>query len=67
MITAMLDYVKTILQKVSFNSHLFERELKKGLNYLAPAEMEEFRQWCYQKFGKMYQPILNRHFSPTYF
>jgi hypothetical protein len=63
----MSDYVKTILQKVSFNSYLFERELKKGLGYLAPAELEEFRHWCYERFGKMYQPILNRCFSPAYF
>ncbi len=27
----MLDYVKTILQKVSFSRVIFERELKKGL------------------------------------
>lgn len=63
----MLDYVKTILQKVSFNSHLFERELKKGINYLAPTELEEFRVWCYQMYGRTYQPILNRYFSSSYF
>jgi hypothetical protein len=63
----MLDYVKTILQKVSFNSYLFERELKKGLRDLRPAEIEEFRVWCYEMFGPIYQPILNRHFKPIYF
>ncbi|MBC6367649.1 hypothetical protein [Algoriphagus sp. AK58] len=62
----MLEYVKTILQKVSFNRYLFERELKKGLRYLVPAEIEEFRDWCYEMFGRTYQPILNRYFKPTY-
>lgn len=62
----MLDYLKTILQKVSFNSYLFERELKKGLNYLKPSELEEFRSWCYEMFGRTYQPILNRYFYPSY-
>lgn len=58
----MIEYVKTILQKVSFSTYLFERELKKGLRYLMPAEIEEFRDWCYQMFGKSHQPILNRYF-----
>ncbi|MFC5192928.1 hypothetical protein ACFPIK_14220 [Algoriphagus aquatilis] len=62
----MLEYVKTILQKVSFNRFLFERELRKGLRYLVPAELEEFKIWCYDMFGSMYQSILNRHFQPTY-
>ena len=56
----MLEYVKTILQKVSFSKHLFERELRKGLRYLMPAELNEFRDWCYEMFGLTYQPILNR-------
>jgi hypothetical protein len=43
----MLDYVKTILQKVSFNRFLFERELKKGIGYLLPEELVEFKLFCY--------------------
>jgi hypothetical protein len=64
--TAMLEYVKTILQKVSFNAHLFERELKKGMKYLMPTELEEFKDWCYSTFGRSHQPILNRYFRPAY-
>ncbi len=64
--TAMLEYVKTILQKVSFNAYLFERELKKGMKYLMPTELEEFRDWCYATFGMSHKPILNRYFRPTY-
>lgn len=60
----MLDYVKTILQKVSFNGFLFERELKKGLAYLLPAEILEVKKWCYEKFGHLHQAILVRHFGP---
>lgn len=63
---AMLEYVKTILQKVSFSKQLFERELKKGIRYLLPAELEEFRDWCYDSFGISHRPILNRYFSPIY-
>ena len=60
----MLDYVKTILQKVSFNRFLFERELKKGIGYLLPEEFLEFKVWCYAKFGHLHQTILLRHVGP---
>ncbi|MBD3628335.1 hypothetical protein [Cyclobacterium sp.] len=58
----MMEYVKTILLKVSFDSKLFEKELRKGLNLLVPTELEEFRVWCYKTFSKLYEPILNKYF-----
>jgi hypothetical protein len=64
--TTMLEYVKTILQKVSFSTYLFERELKKGIRYLVPSELEEFKNWCYESFGPIHRPILNRYFVPAY-
>lgn len=51
-----------ILDKVSFDSKLFEKELKKGLKELLPVEMKELKNWCYEKFGKIYQTILNKVF-----
>ncbi len=60
----MLDYVKTILQKVSFSRVIFERELKKGLYLLLPEERLEFKAWCYQNFGHLHQAILLRHVGP---
>ncbi len=62
----MINYVKTILQKVSFSKYLFERELKKGLKLILPSELEEFRDWCYEMFGKIHLSILNRHFAPAF-
>ncbi|WP_343853920.1 hypothetical protein [Algoriphagus jejuensis] len=62
----MLEYVKTILLKVSFSTYLFERELKKGIRYLVPAELEEFRDWCYASFGLSHRPILNRYFVTAF-
>lgn len=62
----MIDYVKTILQKVSFSKHLFERELRKGLSLILPNEIEEFKNWCYETFGKVHQIILNKYFQPAY-
>jgi hypothetical protein len=45
MARAMFEYTKTVLKKVSFNSELFCKELKKGLESLLPNEIEELTIW----------------------
>lgn len=59
----MLEYVKVILQKVSFDRFLFEKELKKGLRLLQPKEVDSLREWCYQHFVKQYRTVLNSCFE----
>jgi hypothetical protein len=59
----MLDYVKIILQKVSFNEHLFERELRKSVNSLLREDVLELKKWCYEHFSETYLQILNQYFS----
>ena len=58
----MLDYVKMILLKVSFNKVLFEKELRKALKMLTPVEVPDFRNWCYQQFSRIYRRVLKRVF-----
>ncbi|HEX9957974.1 MAG TPA: hypothetical protein VGA96_11970 [Fibrella sp.] len=60
---SMLDYVKMILQKVSFDRQLFEKELKKALHTLVGDEVKQLKAWCYAQFGRMYRVVLNRCFS----
>lgn len=45
MARAMFEYTKTILRKVSFDSTLFCKELKKAIERLLPFEIEELRIW----------------------
>lgn len=45
---AMLDYSKTILQKVSFDAKLFMKELRKAVSWLLPNEIEELKLWLQQ-------------------
>ena len=45
---SMLEYTKTVLQKVSFDARLFTRELRKAVERLLPGEIEELRAWLTQ-------------------
>jgi hypothetical protein len=58
----MLEYVKTILLKVSFDKMLFEKELRKALRTLVPGEAGQLKAWCYEQFSTLYRRVLNRVF-----
>lgn len=63
----MLEYIKMILQKVSFDKGLFEKELRKAIAMLIPEEIKQLKSWCYEQFGRMYRVVLNRCFSRVRF
>lgn len=67
MAITLLEYIKVILQKVSFDAKLFEKELKKAIRMLLPEELSTLRSWCYEQFGGMYRRILRRCFSSVRF
>jgi len=46
----MLEYFKTILEKVSFDEELFRKELKKALSQLDADESVKLRQWVAQNY-----------------
>ncbi|MEM1257658.1 MAG: hypothetical protein AAF039_02950 [Bacteroidota bacterium] len=48
MARAMLEYTKTVLQKVSFDAKLFAKEVRKAVSRLLPEEIEELRIWLKQ-------------------
>ena len=58
-----LNYVKVILTKVSFDQHLFEKELRKALTRLSPEEVEHLRSWCFNTFSHNYGPSLRVAFA----
>ncbi|AEW84951.1 hypothetical protein B0A78_12315 [Flavobacterium columnare NBRC 100251 = ATCC 23463] len=43
-----IDFVKSILERVSFDAKLFAKELQKALKILLPYEVEELSSWFYQ-------------------
>lgn len=58
----MLNYVKKVLTKVSFDARLFEKELRKAIKMLVADELRDLKQWCYTRFGNQHEVILNRCF-----
>jgi hypothetical protein len=55
----MLEFCKTILEKVSFDDILFEKELKKSFTYLMPEESKELLEWVTLHFGERYADIIS--------
>jgi hypothetical protein len=47
---------------VSFDASLFEKELRKAIELLIGDEIQELKQWCYNRFGNQHEAILNRCF-----
>ncbi|MGF1533502.1 MAG: hypothetical protein ACFCUI_07350 [Bernardetiaceae bacterium] len=56
----MLEYQKMILQKVSFDRSLFEKELRKTILLLSRDERKAFVQWAIEHFADRYADILRR-------
>jgi hypothetical protein len=44
----MLDYTKSVLERVSFDSRLFCKELEKAICSLLPFEIDQLREWLLQ-------------------
>jgi len=44
-----LDYYKTILEKVSFDGRLFNKEYRKARNSLSPEEVASLDDWIRSK------------------
>ncbi|MBN8641455.1 MAG: hypothetical protein J0L86_06530 [Flavobacteriales bacterium] len=39
------DYTKSVLERVSFDSKLFRKELEKAIKVLLPYEIEQLTEW----------------------
>ena len=59
----MLNYVKMILTKVSFDKVLFEKELSKAVEKLNVHDLLELKTWCYTNFSESDIEILEELFT----
>lgn len=61
----MIEYVKMILLKVSFDKMIFQKELIKALNVLRHDELCDFRRWCYMEFSGVHPHVLKFAFQQS--
>jgi predicted metal-binding protein len=57
---SMLEYSKIILEKVSFDAQLFEKELKKAFGWLLEKERKELEEWVNLQFSRKLVPVIVR-------
>jgi len=59
----MLEFCKKVVEKVSFDRHLFKKELLKSIKWVKTEELEVLRRWCLIKFGNLYQKLIEDSFQ----
>lgn len=59
----MLEYTKTVLEKVSFSRELFRKELQKSKKFLKEDEVELLQNWCRMSFTEKYPDIIGEVFE----
>lgn len=59
----MLEFSKQVLQKVSFDRHLFNKELKKSIAWIRKEERMIFKTWCIATFGHLYSDVIAEAFT----
>ena len=56
----MLEMTKLVLQRVSFDSHLFKKELLKALKWLKKEEAIALQAWCIATFGNEFAALFSQ-------
>lgn len=54
----MYELSKNILEKVSFDKTLFQKELTKAVKWLKPEEKMLLMVWCIATFGHKYKDVI---------
>lgn len=47
----ILEYSKMILEKVSFDTRLFKKELRKAMRWVSKEEMRHLILWCRERYN----------------
>jgi hypothetical protein len=58
-----LAYIEMILEKVSFDTNLFEKELTKAIKTLDKNDRNELFLWCEHQFGESKMELINQCFN----
>ena len=50
----MLEFCKSVLEKVSFDHVLFKKELIKSIQWINTTDAKSLREWCIEMYGNKY-------------
>lgn len=53
---------KKVLERVSFDRYLFQKELKKAISWLKEDDSKKLRTWCLASFA-MYNDVIQEVFE----
>ncbi len=59
----MLKFCQQILEKVSFDKILFQKELFKSIKWLSIDEAKVLQIWCVATFGHLYMDVITQAFT----
>lgn len=59
----MLEYTKTVLEKVSFNEALFTKELMKSIQWVQMEDVNQLYAWCKNLYGNRYEKVIDHCFQ----
>jgi hypothetical protein len=59
----MFELSKKILQKVSFDRSLFQKELTKAYKWVKHDERLMLKVWCLTTFGTQYREVIHQVFK----
>ncbi len=59
----MLELSKLVLQKVSFDRLLFQKELDKAAKWVGERDQLILMAWCLATFGHMYKDVILKVFQ----
>ena len=59
----MLKFCQEILEKVSFDRILFQKELFKSIKWLSLDEVKLLKVWCVATFGHLYMDVISQAFN----
>jgi|TARA_B110000467_G_C18239313_1_gene433581 hypothetical protein len=59
----MLEFSKSVLQKVSFDHLLFKKELTKSIQWINQTDLEHLKEWCLEMYGAKYANIIHQAFE----
>mgnify|MGYP001551732191 FL=1 len=59
----MLELSQQVMQKVSFDPRLFQKELVKAVRWVGDRDQILLKAWCLATFGHMYKDVIMEVFK----